>query len=461
MGAIHGPYDTPPFAPWMVISPMMTRQKPDSKERRVIVDLSYPDGGVNKYILPHVFNDRPAIHNLPTVEQAVDIIVRTPPGDVQLAVIDLSRAYRQFPVPPTDWPLLGLYFEGSYYHDCRIPFGARLSSFAMQSVARFITRAMAKMGVVSLMYLDDILIISPSAQLAAAHYTATLNMLAALGLQVATHKLQAPGSVATWLGVRIDLAENRLSIPQHKVEDIQKPLAAAARQKSITIPHLQSLLGHLNYVARVIRAARTFVSRMLAALCAARNEHVAVTDQVRADIAWFIRYLHAHNVRAIIPHGRTVLRIWADSSLTAGGATDGKRYYAFTYPASISNTNHITQLEAINTLAAVRAFVDESHGGGVVEVYCDNSASIAAYTTGRARDPVLAACCRAMWYVAAATDTKLEFAHVPGESMILPDALSRAHADPRMNHKAKTIINKMALQRYPVQKRHFAYRSFM
>ena len=52
-GTLHGPFDAPPFVPWMFTSPLMTREKPDSKERRVIVDLSYPDGGVNQHIHPH------------------------------------------------------------------------------------------------------------------------------------------------------------------------------------------------------------------------------------------------------------------------------------------------------------------------------------------------------------------------------------------------------------------------
>ena len=169
-GAVFGPFSRPPFTPWMVISPLMTREKPDSAERRVIVDLSYPEGGVNKFITPHVFNGRPAVHDLPTVEHAVGAFNTLCPGDINLAVIDLSRAYRQFPVPPTDWPLLGIQFDGSYFCDGRLPFGARLSAFAMQSVARFIIRAMAHQGIKAFMYLDDILLISGSSDLAQRHY---------------------------------------------------------------------------------------------------------------------------------------------------------------------------------------------------------------------------------------------------------------------------------------------------
>ena len=58
------------------------------------------------------FNGKPANHNLPTVEDAVSAITTMCPRGVHLAVIDLSRAYHQFPVSPTDWPLLAIFFQG-------------------------------------------------------------------------------------------------------------------------------------------------------------------------------------------------------------------------------------------------------------------------------------------------------------------------------------------------------------
>ena len=214
--AIYGPFSLPPFTPWMVCSPLMTREKPDSQERRVILDLSYPEGGINQHIQPHWFNGRLAVHNFPTIEHAVTGIACTPPGDVHLAAIDLSRTYRQLPVPLTDWPLLGIHFEGQYFYDRRLPIRTRLSSFAMQSVARSIVRAMEKKGATAFMYLDDILLVAGSLSQAERQYNNTLNLLASLGLQVGTHKLQRPAKMVTWLGIEIDMNSNLLSTPEAK-----------------------------------------------------------------------------------------------------------------------------------------------------------------------------------------------------------------------------------------------------
>lgn len=42
--AIIGPFTKPPFAPWCRVSPLMTRPKKQSTERRIIMDLSFPHG---------------------------------------------------------------------------------------------------------------------------------------------------------------------------------------------------------------------------------------------------------------------------------------------------------------------------------------------------------------------------------------------------------------------------------
>lgn len=56
MGAMIGPFSKPPFEPWFQVSPLMTRPKKDSLKRRVIIDLSFPEGeGANDGIAKNVY----------------------------------------------------------------------------------------------------------------------------------------------------------------------------------------------------------------------------------------------------------------------------------------------------------------------------------------------------------------------------------------------------------------------
>ena len=460
-GALEGPFSAPPFTPWCVVSPLMSREKAGSTDRRIIVDLSFPDGGVNKYIQPHIFNGEEATHNLPTIESAVDTISHMCPGQVTMAVVDLSRAYRQFPVSPLDWPLLGISVDNEYFFDRRMPFGARMSSFTMQTLADFVVRALNVRGIKAHMYLDDIIVVGPTPQVAERQYAQTLDLIKKLGLQVAEKKLQKPATKVKWLGIEIDTANNTLAIPQEKLAEIKRCMAAAAKRDSVTKKQLQRIIGMVNHLAKVVRAARLFIGRILAAYRAAEGDIVPVAHQVRSDVKWFARHLSAANGRAIIPSNRVVLRIWADACMEGAGASDGDRFYTFQLPSRMATTHHIAHLEAINCVAAARAFIHTGHAGGTIELHCDNKPSIDAFRSGRARDPVLAACSRALWYRAAETDTSITFTHVPGEAMALPDALSRVYSDESHRKLAKSLVASLKLKRVDINPAMFSYAAFL
>ena len=73
MLAMLGPFTRTPFEPWFHRSPMMTRPKKNTSEKRKIIDLSYCKGhsintGIKKgYYLGKVFN-----FSLPTIATLAD-----------------------------------------------------------------------------------------------------------------------------------------------------------------------------------------------------------------------------------------------------------------------------------------------------------------------------------------------------------------------------------------------------
>ena len=106
------------------------------------------------------------------------------------------------------------------------------------------------------------------------------------------------------------------------------------------------------------------------------------------------------------------------------------------YITPIGDHCHISQLEAINYLAAALAFTTKSDGGGTVIIHCDNTATVETYNAGRARDPVLQACARALWYLSATRDIRFNFVHIPGEDMQVADALSHVSLSPAYSASA-------------------------
>lgn len=145
-GAIAGPFVSPPFEPWIHTSPVMTRPKAESEKRRIIIDLSYPSGkSVNEFVVKNNYYGHHIDHSLPKIDDVINY-VESKGFSVALATIDIRWAYRNFPGCPLDYPLNTIKFQGQYYLDMAMPFGACTSSVYMQKIANMISRALALFG---------------------------------------------------------------------------------------------------------------------------------------------------------------------------------------------------------------------------------------------------------------------------------------------------------------------------
>ena len=68
---------------------------------------------------------------------------------------DLRRAYRQFPVDPKDYSLLGFCCQGKFYFDTRCPFGLRPSALICQRTTQAVVHIFNEQGFSADVYLDD------------------------------------------------------------------------------------------------------------------------------------------------------------------------------------------------------------------------------------------------------------------------------------------------------------------
>jgi hypothetical protein len=87
---------------------------------RLIVDLSSPlERTVNDYISPLLCSLSYA-----SVEDAAAFILRAGQGAL-LARLDIKCAYRNIPIHPEDWHLLGMRWRDRYFINTCLPFGLR------------------------------------------------------------------------------------------------------------------------------------------------------------------------------------------------------------------------------------------------------------------------------------------------------------------------------------------------
>lgn len=153
--AIIGPFTSDPFIPWVRYSPLMTRPKRDTSKRRIIVDLSYPQGkAVNDGIDNHNHLGCDITYSLPTIADLVTRLQLQRKG-AYLWKADLKRAYRQIRTDPLDAPLLGIKVGNDVYIDRCPPFGCRSSAAICQRMANAVVYILAQHSCYTIAYLDD------------------------------------------------------------------------------------------------------------------------------------------------------------------------------------------------------------------------------------------------------------------------------------------------------------------
>ena len=439
-GALLGPFEEKPFT-WQHVSPLMSRPKSsqDDCERRIIVDLSFPpEANVNEYIPQNEIYGVRFPHRLPTTDNLVEILQEDEFRGFMYS-IDIARAYRNFPIDPLDWPLTGISFKGVTFTDSPMPFGARSSSLNMQLAAEYIARYLRDQGLMVLIYLDDLVGYARDLEVAWEHYHFVGSVMGDLGLPLAEKKVTPPAREIVWLGILVDADSQTLSIPEGKLTEIVAVIRLAYSKKRMTRRDVQSLAGKINHLSKACRPARLFMARILAYLRAHPTTPTIVPQSVRADLKWFMDFLPEYNSVSLIPPREPAFNIEADSCLRGGGALGDGVCYMHQYNQTLAQA-HISQLEAINCMAAVRALVGTRHRGLTIMVECDNSAAVTVFINGRGRDPVILACARAIWRHAAAVDCALRFKHTPGDLMHSADALSRACLSPRHEMVAWEVV---------------------
>lgn len=453
LGAILGPFDDVPFQPWCNTAPLMTREKANGIDRRIIVDLSFPPGrGPNAFVNRNTVFGIELTHTLPTINDAVNIITSLD-FNVALGSIDIARAYRNFILDPLDWPLTCMQHDGKFYVDRAMPFGSRISSVYMQRMALFIQRALLVRGILTVVYLDDVLLILKRHENPDGIFVQARDLIMELGLPIAWDKIVTPTRCLKFLGIFLDLDKKEIRMPEEKIRKFADLARHTYNKRIVSVKTVQSIAGHINHLSKAVRPARLFLNRILEALRNAEKGPVKVDRQFKADLQWFLTFLPAFNGRTLILSPDPTVVIEADSSLVGGGAYMDKWCYAYRYPSDIVAHFHISQLEALNCLIAARVFLTYHHDE-CVRIVCDNQGAIASLSSGKGRDSVITSVCRAFWFFAAKRNIHFIFTHAPGESMIVADALSRQYSSEAEYYKAQNLAYRLGLKYVNVDDRY-------
>ena len=198
--SVVGPFKANPFDQPAGISPLNTRDKKDSSEKRIILDLSFPEGSaVNDGIDRTLYLGLKIEWDLPTVDTLAELMVSKGIGCL-LFKRDLKHYYRQIFVDPADIPKLGYQFQGELYFDATLPMGMTSSCYIAQRISSAISFLMNKRGFSCVNYIDDLGgVEKPNVAFLAFDYLGEL--LQKIGILESVTKAVPPCTVMVFLGI--------------------------------------------------------------------------------------------------------------------------------------------------------------------------------------------------------------------------------------------------------------------
>ena len=395
---------------------------------RVITHLSAPDGlSINDHIDPEAVT-----LSYTTIDHAVKISQQLGRGTL-LAKIDLKQAFRQCPVRPADWHLLGLHWQGQYYFDKCLPFGLRSSPFLFDTLASALeyifTHHLHNPNIIH--YLDDFLIAGPPHNCTClSTFTGVEALCDLLGVATKAEKRTPPSTLITFLGIQIDTVAQILTLPPDKLASLLQELKTFSTLHRCTKRALLSLIGKLAFAAKVTPAGRIFLRRLIDASTRAQflHHHVRISPAVKADIHWWLQFATDWNGKGFfLDHSWTpspAFQLFTDASDHGYGAYWAGRWLSGSWSLP-QRRRDIQWRELYAVLVAATAWGAHWARKRLL-VHCDNQAVVHIWHTGTTKHKALMCLVRALFYVAASNNFTVLLQHIAGVDNGIADALSRS-----------------------------------
>ena len=208
--------------------------------------------------------------------------------------IDIKSAFRLLPVHPSDRHLLGTTWNNALYIDTCLPFSLHLAPKLFNLLADLLAWILEQKGVETLYYLDDFLLVGPSAS---KQYERNLNEVKStcewLGIPLAKEKVAGPTIVLTFLGITLHTNQMEACLPSEKLDRVRTTIAQWLPKKKAIKRAFMSLVGLLQYTTKIVWTEQTFICRMYSTASEVHELHYYTSfgREFCSDLNWWHIFL--------------------------------------------------------------------------------------------------------------------------------------------------------------------------
>lgn len=433
-GYVIGPFDKSPFTVYRV-NPLGLAEHKYSGKQRLIVDLSAPHSDNDSSLNDLIVKEDYSLHYV-TIDDAVDQI-RLLGANALLCKFDIADAFKQVPIHPSMWPFHGIKWRDQYYFFKRLVFGSRSSPKIFDLLAQSVCWIATNNFNVTCIFhlLDDFLTLDSAYADGFQTMNTMLHIFNILNIPLAVHKTKGPTTCLEYLGITLDTAKFETILPENKIVRITSIISSFIDKKRCTKRELLSLLGHLNFAARVIIPGRSFISYLLSLAASARKLHhrISLSASCTLELKMWHVFLQSWNGVNIFMCDKNTLAsdisLYTDASSSCGfGGIYGKRWFSDHWPSDIvlldPRLKCLALLELYPIVVASLLWGHQWSGQRIVFM-CDNIATVQVINKGRSKSAPLMQLMRRLTLCAMMNNFVVTAKHIPGKFNAIADALSR------------------------------------
>jgi hypothetical protein len=234
-----------------------------SYKRRLIIDASRPSKPVDNSVNFHIPE---AATTLPTTARFAHHAHRND----YFAAADIADAFMNLGLKPHNWAnvTIEINLDGTPTNlaYCRLAFGLRSAVRIFQGVAEFIRLILQRRCQdirhqirFDMSYIDDSACVAATARAAATWLRRWKALMKALGLPWCESKIVPPTRLIQLLGIMVCAKTLTMFVHESRVTNALTLMGQCERQKWLTLKQVQSIMGHLSFIAQVVRFARLFL----------------------------------------------------------------------------------------------------------------------------------------------------------------------------------------------------------
>ena len=454
-GAVIGPFEAIPFKDVPVaISPISTRAKKDSDDRRIIMDCSWPIGAsLNDGLEKDRYLGQPIHLKYPTVDllaRRVYELHRLEGGKlIYFFKEDLDRAFRQLMADPSSIPLLGYRWRGLYYFDLVMVMGCRVAPYICQRTTDMISYIHRLLHYFVLNYVDDFIGCEQEDKIWQSH-AAFIRLLQQIGVSRSQKKSVPPTQEIDFVGTLFNARDYTMGITQVRKTELLQELNKWRFKIDTTRHELEVLVGKLQFVSNCVRPGRL-----------RRGVKYVLNPQARKDIMWWYNFIPEFEgtcVMWLLEVNKVDAEIAVDACLVGVGGISKNSYYRVEFPKCFRSKLglQITHLELWAVILAIRAW-GHSCTGKIITVKSDNEAVATIINTGRSQDMYLQQQLRELCWWLSKFQMKVRSVHLVGKFNRLPDLLSRWGEGLQVRQEFEERTSNMELKRMWINNNWFQF----